>query len=246
MNNNPNRVARLTSSKISVLTVSGNGPHGFGSGAITYIKDKIKELDLGRGINLPVYKQDMVWGKVWEPWVHWQLGPEYDLIIDKTTVHPKHLFWSGSEDFKVNVVGGCISELKSYQLSNHYNYVKCLQKGNIELFKKEFKDEYWQIVSNSCIHNTLYGEAIAFMPTEENLIEMRELIENTDYVEKHLKDDPWKYRFIFEKDLYDLPFIPKHSDFPSMVKFRFVVPIEDKVYLAKQVINAQKLIESGV
>lgn len=246
MNNNPNRVARLTSSKISVLTVSGNGPHGFGAGAITYIKDKIKELDLGRGINLPVYKQDMVWGKAWEPWVHWQLGPEYDLIIDKTTVHPKHPFWSGSEDFKVNIPGGCISELKSYQLSNHYNYVKCLQKQNIELFKKEFKDEFWQIVSNSCIHNTVFGEAIAFMPTEENLIEMRELIENTDYVEKHLKDDPWKYRFIFEKDLYDLPFIPKHSDFPSMVKFRFEVPIEDKVFLAKQVINAQKLIESGV
>lgn len=246
MNNKPNRVARFTSSKISVLTVSGKGPFGFGAGAITYIKDKIKELELGRGLTLPIYKQDMIWGKVWEPWIHWQVGPEYELIIDQTTIHPKHPFWAGSEDFKLNIDGGCVSELKCYQLSNHYDYSKCLLKKDVELFKKEFKDEYWQIVSNSCIHGTLYGEAIAFMPTEEDLIEMRELIENSDYVEKHLKDDPWKYRFMYEKDLYDLPFIPKHSDFPSMVKFRFEVPMEDKIFLTKCVINAQKLIESGV
>lgn len=246
MNNKPNRVARVTSSKISVLTVTGNGKFGFGAGAITYLNDKKKELAYGRGISLPVYKQEMVWGKLWEVWVHWQLGSEYELIIDKTTVHPKYSIWSGSEDFQVKITGGCISELKCYQLSNHYDYVECLQKQDIELFKKEFKTEYWQIVSNSCIHDTKYGEAIAFMPTEENLIEMRYLIENTDYVEKHLKDDPWKYKFVIEKDLYDLSFIPEHSDFPSMVKFRFEVPIEDKIFLTKQVINAEKYLNDGV
>jgi len=246
MNNKPNRVARITSSKISVLTITGKGEYGFGAGAITYLDDKKKELEYGRGISLPVYKQDMVWGKAWEVWVHWQLGPEYKLIIDQTTIHPKYPFWAGSEDFQVEIQGGCISELKCYQMSNHYDYVKCLEQKNIELFKKEFKTEYWQIVSNSCIHNTKYGEAMAFLPKEENLIEMRELIENTDYIEKHIKDDPWKYRFIFEKDLYDLSFIPKHSDFPSLVKFRFEVPIEDKVFLTKQVINAEKYLTNGV
>jgi hypothetical protein len=242
MNNKANRVARFTSSKISVLTVLGNGEFGFGAGAITYIKDKIKELQLGRGLTLQVYKKEMIWGKCWEVYIHWQLGLEYKLIIDKTTIHPKYTFWSGSEDFQVEVDGGCISELKCYQLSNHYDYVKCLQKGNIEDFKKEYKDEYWQIVSNSIIHNTKFGEAIAFMPSELDLIEMRRLLEETDYVEKHLKDDPWKYRFIYEEDLYNLAFIPEHSDFPSMVKFRFVVPIEDKIFLTKQVINADKLL----
>lgn len=242
MNNKANRVARFTSSKISVLTVPGKGEFGFGAGAITYIKDKIKELQLGRGLSLPVYKKEMIWGKCWEVYVHWQLGLEYKLIIDKTTIHPKYAFWSGSEDFQVEVDGGCISELKCYQLSNHYDYAKCLLKQSIEDFKKEYKDEYWQIVSNSIIHNTKYGEAIAFMPTEAQLIEMRQLLEETDYVEKHLKDDPWKYRFIYEEDLYNLAFIPEHSDFPSMVKFRFEVPIEDKIFLTKQVINADKLL----
>lgn len=244
MNNKANRVARFTSSKISVLTLEGKGAGGFGAGAITYIKEREKELELGRGLSLPIYKQDMVWGKCWEPWVHWQLGSEYELIIDKTTLHPKYNFWSGSEDFKVHIEGGCISELKCLQLSNHYDYVKCLEKTSVPIFKKDFADKYWQIVSNSCIHNTKFGEAIAFLPTQENLIEMRDLLENTDYVEKHLKDDPWKYRFIYEKDLYDLAFIPEHSTFPSMVKFRFEVPIEDKIFLTKCVITANKILNN--
>lgn len=242
MNNKPNRVARFTSSKISVLTVSGNGKYGFGAGAITYINQKAMELELGRGITLPVNKWEMNWGKLWEVWVHWQLGSEYELVIDKTTVHPKYLFWSGSEDYKLVVDGGGISELKCYQLENFFKYTKCLEKQNIELLKKEFKDEYWQIVSNSCIHNTKYGEAIAFMPTEENLIEMRQLVEDTDYVEKQLKDDPFKYKFIIDRNFWDLPFIPSHSDFPSMTKFRFEVPIEDKIFLTKCVINADELL----
>ena len=245
MNNKANRVARLTSSKISLLMVSGRGELGFGAGAITYINDKKKEFEFGRGLSLPVYKQDMIWGKLWEVWVHWQLGSEYELIIDKTTVHPKYPFWSGSQDFNVKIDGGCISELKCYQLSNHYDYVKCLEQNNTELFKKDFPAEYWQIVSNSCINNTKYGEAIAFMPTEENLIEMRKLIEETDYVEKHLKDDPWKYRFVFEKDLWDLGFIPEHSDFPSMVKFRFEVPMADKIALIERVIKASVLLNKN-
>jgi len=242
MNNKPNRVARFTSSKISVLTLDGKGKYGFGAGAMTYINQKAMELDLGRGISLPVNKWEMNWGKLWEVWLHWQLGNEYELIIDKTTIHPKYPFWSGSEDFNVKILGGCISELKCYQLENFYKYTNCLKQQNIELFKKEFKDEYWQIVSNSCIHNTKYGEAIAFMPTEENLIEMRRLVEETDYIEKHIKDDPFKYKFVVDRDLWDLPFIPSHSDFPSMTKFRFEVPIDDKIFLTKRVIDADKFL----
>ncbi len=242
MNNKPNRVARLTSSKASLLMVSGKGEFGFGAGAITYINDKRKELEYGRGLSMPINKQDILWGKLWEVWVHWQLGGEYELIIDQTTVHPKHSFWSGSQDFNVKIDGGCIAELKCYQLSNHYDYVKCLEAKSVELFKKEYASEYWQIVSNSCIHNTKYGEAIAFMPKESNLIEMRELLEDTDYVEKHLKDDPFKYKFVWDKDLWDLGFIPNHSDFPSMVKFRFEVPIADKIALTERMIKAGQIL----
>lgn len=242
MNNKANRVARFTSSKISVLMVDGKGKYGFGAGAITYINQKAMELELGRGISLPVNKWEMSWGKLWEVWVHWQLGSEYELVIDKTTIHPKYEFWSGSEDFQVKVDYGCISELKCYQMENHFKYSRCLQKQDIELFKKEFSAEYWQIVSNSLIHNTKFGEAIAFMPTEENLIEMRQLVEETDYIEKHIKDDLWKYRFVYEKDLWDLPFIPIHSDFASMTKFRFEVPVNDKILLTKKVIDANKFL----
>jgi hypothetical protein len=242
MNNSANRVARITSSKVSLLLVEGRQEMGFGAGAITYLNNKKKELEFGRGLDLPIYKQDMIWGKAWETYVHWQLGNEYELVIDKTTIHPKHIQWSGSQDFNIlnNGVKIGISELKCYQMSNHFDYVKVLLQQNVEVFKKEYASEYWQIVSNCIIHGVNIGEAIAFMPTEQNLLEMRDMVENTDYIEKHLKDDAWKYRFLYEKDLYDLPFIPKHSDFPSMVKFRFEVPVKDMVLLTKKVTDGIK------
>lgn len=243
MNNKPNRVARLTSSNAHLFMVDGKGEYGFGVGAITYINNKKKELDYGRGISLPVYKKEILWGKVWEVWVHWQLGDEYKLIIDRTTIHPKYSFWSGSEDFQVEIEGGCISELKSYQMSNHYDYVKCLEKQSVSIFKNDYAEEYWQIVSNSCIHGTKYGEAIAFLPKEKDLIEMRRLLDETNYIEKNLTDDdPFKYKFIVDTPLYDLAFIPSHSDFPSMMKFRFEVPVEDKIALTGRMIKAGKLL----
>lgn len=244
MNNKANRVARLTSSNASLFMVNGNGENGFGAGALTYIDNKKKELEYGRGITLPVYKDDILWGKLWEVWVHWQLGTEYELIIDQTTIHPKYSFWSGSQDFNIKIEGKGISELKSYQMSNHFDYVRCLQQKSIEIFRKKYAVEYWQIVSNCCINSAKYGEAISFLPTEENLIEMRDMLENSDYVEKHLKDDPNKYKRFWDKDLYDLAFIPKHSSFPSMEKFRFEVPIEDKIALTGRMIKAGKLLLS--
>jgi hypothetical protein len=66
------------------------------------------------------------------------------------------------------------------------------------------------------------------------------MVEETDYIEKHIKDDPFKYRFVVDRDLWDLPFIPSHSDFPSMTKFRFEVPIEDKILLTKKLMDANK------
>lgn len=242
MNNSANRVARITSSKVSLLLVDGKGEMGFGAGAITYLNNKKKELEFGRGLELPIHKWEMLWGKMFEPFVHWQLGNDYELVIDKTTLHPKYSQWSGSQDFNIlsDGVKIGIAELKCYQMSNHFDYVKVLQQQNTEVFKKEYPECYWQILSNCIIHGVNIGEAIAFMPTEEQLIEMRDLLENSDYIEKQLKDDAWKYRQFHEKDLYDLPFIPKHSDFPSMVKFRFEVPIKDMVLLTKKVTDAIK------
>lgn len=242
MNNKPNRVARLTSSKASLFVVPGKGEFGFGTGAITYINDKKKELEYGRGLSLPINKQEILWGKLWEVWVHWQLGPEYELVIDRTTIHPKYSFWAGSEDFQLKIDGGGISELKAYQMSKSFDYSKCLEKKDVSVLKDEYADEYWQIVSNSCIHGTKYGEAISFMPTQENLIEMRQMLEETDYVEKHLKDDPFKYKWVYDKDLWDLPFIPSHSELHSMVKFRFEVPVDDKIFLTGKMIKAGKLL----
>lgn len=239
MNNDKNRVAHFTSSKVAPLLLNGKGKYGFGAGAITYIEERAMELELGRGVELPLNKWEILWGKVWEPYVHWQLGAEYKICIDQSKEHPKYPFWSGAKDFRIP---DGVSELKCYQMKKHYEYTKCLLKQDVQLLKANYKDEYWQIVSNSCIDDVKLGEAMAFMPTEEMLLEMKQMIEDTDYVERQLKDDPFKYKFIVDRPLWDLPFIPEHSKFPSMTKFRFTVPKEDKEFLTERIIKANQLL----
>lgn len=267
MINNANRIGRLTSSKISVLTVMGsremtdeeleahkkenpksrkkNIESGFGAGAITYIRQRRAERSLGRSIDTAFYSQAMSWGKFCEAYLFWKkglIGLEYSLVSQDTVIHPEYPFWSGSPDLVTKMK---LAEIKCYYPENFYYYSSVLISEDLVALKKDFREEYWQIISNACILKKERGEAIAFMPTEEQLIEMRQLVEETDFVEKQMKDDPWKYRFIAEKPMYELPYIPAGIEYPSLVKFEFEIPKEDKEFLTQRVIEAEALLVSG-
>src|SRR5699024_3866824 len=90
----------------------------------------------------------------------------YHLKSQGTVLHPDKKFsdyWGGSCDFEY-LQGGkitFISELKSYQKKKFAQYTDCLLQKDTEHFKKNFPDEYWQIVSNCIIHNVDFGEAIS-------------------------------------------------------------------------------------
>lgn len=267
MISNVNRIGRFTSSKIHVLMTYGNRPmteeelkahklenpksqkrnieDGFGAGALTYIKQRRAERSLVRSIDTNFYNQSMAWGKCMEAYLYWEkglLGFEYSLTSQETLLHPEYNFFSGSPDLITEHFG---SEIKCYYPENFYNYSSCLLMKDVDLLKKEFKEEFWQIVANSCILEKEYGEAIAFMPTESQLIEVRRLIEETDFIEKYVKDDQWKYRFIYEKPIEELPYIPNSSQYPSLVKFKFKIPQEDKDLLIKRILEAEELCVSG-
>lgn len=229
------RIGRFTSSNIYRLT-------GTKTVAKTYIDEKRAERCLGRSIDLGANTQPMVWGKVLEYYLHeYVLGFEYNLCSKDTETHPEYKFWSGSPDFKkidTAVESKCFYPKRFFELSR--NIIK-VNEGlmTIEEFKKEEKEVFWQVFSNAMILGCDYGEIIAYTPTEAELLDIRNKLENTNLSE-NIGLNPWDVRFIHEKPIYELPYIPEHSNWPNMVKLVFKLSEEDKVFLTKCVLDAEE------
>jgi hypothetical protein len=224
---NKERECNFTSSKIFHLTKPGKGENGFCATALTYIEEKNLERKLGRSIDTGAYSRDMAWGTFLEKRVFDKLEYGYELVSDKTVVHPSIKYWSGSTDliFPQKKIG----EIKCYQPKNFAKYTDVLLLKNIELLKTEFPQEYWQIVSNSIINKVLIGEAISYMPYQSELAEIREMAEYMD------SPDQWKYRFIAESEDSSLAYLPDNGYYKNLNRFEFEVPQEDKDFLTERV-----------
>lgn len=231
------RIGRFTSSNIYRL---------LGSDAVikTYILEKKAERSLGRSVDLGATSQPLIWGKVAEYYCHkFHLGLEYSLISKQTVTHPKIKFWSGSPDAEKKETA---CEIKCYEPKKFYLFsiaLLQLKEGLITLdaFKKDFKEEYYQVVSNAILLNKPKAELIAYTPTEEQLIQIRQEIEETNVLEV-LGIELWQGRFIYEKNIYNLSYIPTGIDYPNFVSYEFVIPADDIILLTKAVLNAEKLL----
>lgn len=237
------RIGRFTSSNIWKLTTTDKSGKGFGSPALTYIEEKSAERYLGRSVDLGKDSQATIWGKIAEHFCnvfHLEMG--YDLISSGTIIHPKYNFWSGSPDAKKFDTTG---EIKCFEPKKYFVLSMALLKLNkgeitLEEFKEQFKDIYWQVISNSILLNTKYAEIMTFMPNEKQLIEMREHIELTNVLEI-IGIDPWKARYIVESEIHHLPYV-RNPDYPTFVSYKFEPSIEDKIFLTKKVLDANKLL----
>jgi len=240
------RIGRFTSSQIWKLTTSDRSGKGFGSPALTYIEEKRAERSLGRSIDLGAVSQSLTWGKIMEYYCNkFHLDISYTLCSNVTDVHPKYKFWSGSKDATKTDTA---VEIKCFEPKNFYQLSMALLKldaGKITLdnFKKDFKEVYWQVISNAIILNKPFCEIIIYTPTEEQLIQIRQEIEETNVLEK-LGIEPWQGRFIIEKDVYNLPYIPNGIEYPNFVKYRFQPIAEDVIFLNQRVLMAEKLLSN--
>lgn len=238
------RIGRFTSSQIYKLMTLDRSGKGFGAPAKTYIEDKRAERCLGRSIDTGAYSRDMTWGKVMEAWAFEnEMGIEYTLCSKETIVHPEYRFWSGSPDYTKNNTAG---EMKCFQPKAFYLLSKALLSLNdgiisIDVFKSNFPEIYWQVVSNSILLGVENCEIMAFTPTEAQLIQIREEIEETNFLER-IGVEPWQGRFITESELYNLAYIPKHSNWPNKVIHYFKPNKEDLELLTDTVIKAEKLL----
>ena len=258
---NKHRVGRFTSSQIYKLIPTGSVPmtkeelvefkisnpsskkrnkdSGFSQLGLTYISEKKLERRMGRSLDTGGYSQPAAWGIFCEFVIYNLLGLEYTINSQTTVLHPdKELskYWSGSVDLVVP--NKKVAEIKCYQPKNFGFYADCLMQKDIELFKNDFASEYWQLISNAIIHDVDICEAILYIPYESEMPELQETASNFE------GEDKWKYRFIAEKPIYELPCIPDGGYYSNIVTFEFEVPKADKEFLISRIKEAVELLST--
>lgn len=236
------RTGRFTSSKVHLLMKKGRGSAEFSAPALTYISEKRMEAKLGRSIDSFADSQPIRWGRIMEHFAMRHISSnDYSMTSNDYRVHDA-LPWAGSADLVGENGNDSIGEIKSYQLKNFAAYSDCLMSRDVERLKKEFPQEYWQIVSNSILYNTALGEAISYMPYYEELEAISDELENTDFLE--MKNfEAWKYRFIVESPMEELPYIEQGNYFRNITRFAFIVPNHDKAALVKRITDASELLK---
>lgn len=266
--NNVNRKGRVTSSNAHKLIAFGsvqmskeelkahklkfpdskkrNKPSGFSSKGLTYIEEKQIERRMSNCLDADgAYSQPMAWGSFMEMMVFNKLSVEYEIICKETHLHPVYGdVWSGSTDLLVK--GKKIAEIKCYQRKKFALYTDAITKrltkrftlkDKLNYLKANFAQEYWQIVSNAVIHGVKIGEAISYMPYESEYDFIVELANSYE------SGDKWKYRFITERSISELPFLPNNGYYKDLNIFTFEIPKEDIELITSRIIEAGVLIK---
>lgn len=238
--NNSKRVGHFTSSMAYKL-IKLDAKDNFQKPGLTYIEEKQIEKRMQSCIDGGAHTQSLAWGNFMELIVYSILGTQYQISSKETTLHPVYGdFWSGSKDLFTMEKGKMVSiaEIKCYQKKNFALYTDCILKKDIELLKKEFPKEYWQIVSNAILEDVDIGEAITYMPYVSEYEEIKQMAEDYDGA------NAWKYKFIWDRDASDLPFLPDGGYYKNINKFAFVIPQEDKDLLTERMLQANDLLIS--
>ena len=234
------RQGAISSSKASLLMDKAQSKaKPYSRACETYLKERIREKKFKGSLSVDVNSRPMAWGHFMELYVNeYKLGLDYQHIGDKSFAHPTIDGWVGTPDF---LADNKVAELKSYQPNKFTEYAEAIQSKDLELLKKDFKSEYWQIVSNACVLNLDYGEAIAFMPKEEELMQLAKMVE--EYDGKNL----WHYKYIYDEIIANpenpnIPYIPKGSEYEDLNVFTFEIPKEDKEALTSRVLECLDII----
>lgn len=234
------RVGNFTSSEIYRLMTVGTDRKSFGKPALTYIQEKKYEARLGRTLSLDRANKDALWGKFLESRVFELLDDTgYQLVEDRTIEHPTIPRWVGTPDLQHDR-DSVVSDIKCYAPKAFCEYVDLLTEAHkdndTEMFKAEYPQQYWQLVSNSILLNTKYIEAIVYIPYYEELQAIRESVDMLDS-----EDDRRKYAFIKNSSYHELSYIER-GYYKNLNIFRFAVPESDKELLTTRVKQAGELL----
>lgn len=219
--------------KLVTFNRAGTGP---GAPFFSYIKQVNHERRLGKPVNVEREARPTSWGKFIEPRVFNKLGLEYELVSNTRLFHPDFDCWSGMPDLRKGP--GTVADVKCpYNLGVFCEKVEALRlvaAGDLETYKKEFPEDYWQHVSNAILADVYHAEAVIYCPFQAELEDIREEAFNYD------APDQWLYRWIATANDQDLPHLLNGGYYSDLNVVAFEIPQADKDFLTERVKLASK------
>ena len=230
------RAGNFTSSQIWKLMTSNKKGDSFGAPGMKYIKQVAYERQLGRSINTETSSRPTSWGSFVERYVFEQLPTEYQLVSKERLKHSHIAYWSGMPDL---IKGNVVCDIKCpFSLEVFMDKIIALE--DINTYKEDFPEDYWQHVSNSILLGDHVNEfeAIIFVPKKSDISLILEMARNFD-------GDQNKISWMNWADLDEFPYLPDECTFKSINIFKHEIPMTDKIVLIDRVRMANKLISEN-
>jgi hypothetical protein len=225
--NNELRNGNFTSSEIFALCCEGKIKGSFGKPALTYIEECNMERRLGRALTKDSNAKPLSWGRLVEKRVFNLLGIEYTLCSQETLLHPTISCWGGTPDATKKET---VADIKCpHTLKSFCELVACKTPEELRDNHKDGEKYYWQLVSNSILTKSKYGELIVYCPYKSELDEIRMSV-----------DGNTKYYWVWGSEDEELPYLPDGGYYKNLNKLLFEVPVKDKLYLHSRVETAAK------
>lgn len=211
-----------------------------GAAFYTYAEEVASEIFIERSSKTEVKTQSMKWGSLMEVVLFNKLGMGWTMCHKQTILHPKYgHIWSGTPDLIADLI---CAEVKCFEPKNFGLLSMCLAKKDVELLKKKFPKEYWQVISNCIITEKKKAMIIAYMPKLSELEDIIDKISNTDFLEDNgLKVTD--YYFMDKENIESLPYLNDDAKIDSIQSFQFDVPEEDVEFMTKRIIEFDKQVQ---
>ena len=216
---NKKRIGNFTSGQIYRLLGSNRVKE-------TYIEEKELERLLGVSIKEDAGSRASNWGTIMEHFVNEHYLPkDWQPWTKGTILSYKISYWSGTPDIASE---NGIGDIKCFYRKKFGQIAKVIKANDLERFKKDFPDIYWQITSNAALANKTKCMVLAYLPFKSELDAIAKWVENYEI------DEPWKYRFITECYPAELPHQSNESAFENVMIMEWDLLQEDVEKLERE------------
>lgn len=228
------RVGNFSSSSIYHLMSDGKAKGSIGKPFYTYVEEKKWEIKLGRPLNKDTGGRPVLWGKFIEPRVFELIETKYQLVSEERYTHPDFPRWVGCPDL---IAENVVSDIKApYAIKEYCRKADIILSNNVEALKKEYPENFWQLVSNSILSGKPIAELIIYCPYLSELVEIKESVRMFD-------GDQNKFAWINWASDEELPYVLPDKYYKNLYKMEWEVSAEDKAALTERVKAAIKLLE---
>jgi hypothetical protein len=228
------RAGTFSSSNNWKLMTNDRTGKDFGAPGKTYIKQVYYEQQLGRAINPDRDSRPTTWGAFVEKRVFDILPISYKLVSKDRVRHPA-LPWSGAPDL---LKGSTVCDAKCpFNLAVFCDKIDILRRGDSELYKAEYPEDYWQHISNACLliidgYKVDSFEAIIYAPYQSELNAIRDL------AMQYNEADQYRFKWIAFTNDEELPYLIDGGNYANLNIFQFEIPTQDKIAMHDRIVMA--------